>query len=64
MNNLFDGCGEMFQSLFDPHDTMPVINPASGLPMVGHSTAGVDVGGNLYGMDDSTWSWGGGFLDD
>lgn len=26
-----------------------VINPATGLPMVGDSMAGIDVGGNLYG---------------
>ena len=28
------------------------INPATGLPMVSDSLAGVDVGGNLYGVND------------
>lgn len=64
MNDLFDTFGAMFPLLFDPHDTMPVINPANGLPMVGGSTAGVDVAGNLYGMADSTGPWGGGFPGD
>lgn len=27
------------------------INPATGLPMLGDSTCGVDVGGNPYGTD-------------
>lgn len=64
MNDPFDVCGGIFPSLFDQHDTMPVINPASGLPMIGHSTAGIDVAGNLFGMNDSAEPWGGGFLDD
>lgn len=64
MNDLFDGFGAMFPSLFGQHDTMPVINPASGLPMIDDSTAGVDVAGNLYGTDDSAWLGGGSFLDD
>ena len=31
--------------------TMTVINPATGLPMLGGSTGGVDVGGSPFGMD-------------
>lgn len=33
--------------------SLPVINPATGLPMVGDSIGGVDVGGNLYGTQSS-----------
>lgn len=29
------------------------INPATGLPMISDSTAGVDVGGNPYGFNDN-----------
>ena len=37
----------------DSFSSMPVINPATGLPMVGDSIGGIDVGGNLYGSSDS-----------
>jgi len=29
----------------------PVVNPATGLPMLGDSMGGVDVGGSPYGTD-------------
>jgi hypothetical protein len=29
--------------------SFPTINPATGLPMISDSTAGVDVGGHFYG---------------
>ncbi|MFT7771644.1 hypothetical protein [Roseateles sp.] len=38
---------------FDSNSSLPVINPATGLPMVGDSIGGVDVGGNLYGTQSS-----------
>jgi len=31
--------------------TMTVINPATGLPMLGDSIGGVDAGGSPFGMD-------------
>lgn len=31
--------------------TMTVINPATGMPMVGNCIGGVDVGGSPFGMD-------------
>mgnify|MGYP001051936180 CR=1 FL=1 len=34
---------------FGSTHAFPTINPATGLPMIGDSTAGVDVGGHLYG---------------
>lgn len=39
-----------------PHHTSqlhesPVINPCTGLPMAGNSTAGFDIGGSPYGED-------------
>lgn len=34
-------------------DSSPVINPATGLPMVGDSIGGFDVGGNVYGSSSS-----------
>lgn len=64
MNDLFEGCGGVFLPLFGLHDTLPVINPASGLPMFGSTIGGLDVAGNPFGMDDSTWLGGGCFLDD
>lgn len=33
-------------------DCCPIINPASGLPMV-NGDSGVDIGGNSYGFNDS-----------
>ena len=38
-----------------------VINPATGLPMVGDSTGGVDVGGSPYGQSWSTYDTFGSF---
>lgn len=36
----------------DSFGEVGAINPATGLPMVSGSTAGFDVGGNLYGIDN------------
>ena len=41
-----------------------VINPATGLPMVGDSYAGVDVGGNSYGTNDADFNSSYDFWDD
>ncbi len=30
---------------------MPVVNPATGLPMLDGNTGGVDVGGSPFGID-------------
>lgn len=36
---------------------VPCINPATGLPMMSDSMAGLDVGGNAYGFShDDTWN--------
>lgn len=43
MSNLFDKDEMNTQCV--------VINPASGLPMVGCNTGGMDVAGNFYGSD-------------
>lgn len=37
---------------FGTHMVETYINPATGLPMVSDSMAGVDVGGNIYGFND------------
>ncbi len=41
----------------------PIVNPATGLPMLDASIGGVDVGGSPYGMDinGSTGDLGSGF---
>ncbi|MHB8679541.1 MAG: hypothetical protein ACYC7G_07385 [Rudaea sp.] len=43
-----------FDRLFDPDESGPTFNPATGLPMLGH--CGVDIAGNPYGTDWSTHS--------
>jgi hypothetical protein len=44
--------------IFNPHTEQPIdhpkINPATGLPMAGNSSYGVDVGGNTYGTTDAS----------
>lgn len=42
-----------FCSSSDDHHTQ--INPATGLPMTGSGTGGVDVGGNPFGTDLHRW---------
>ena len=64
MNDLFEGCGGVFSLLFGSHDMLPTINPASGLPVVGSTNSGLDVAGNPYGIDYSTWMGGGSFPGD
>lgn len=32
-------------------EAAPVVNPATGLPMIDNSTGGMDVAGNPYGQD-------------
>lgn len=32
-------------------EAAPVVNPATGLPMIDNSTGGIDVAGNLYGLN-------------
>ena len=34
------------------HDIEHMVNPATGLPMVGDSCGGVDVGGSPFGIDN------------
>lgn len=36
--------------------TIPDINPATGLPMVGDVVGGLDVAGNPYGVDVSAYA--------
>lgn len=45
--------GHSWDDAFGGVSSVPVINPATGLPMVGDSFGGVDVGGNLYGTQSS-----------
>lgn len=45
--------GHSWDDALDGASSLPVINPATGLPMVGDSIGGVDVGGNLYGTQSS-----------
>ena len=45
--------GHSWDDAFGASPSMPVINPATGLPMVGDSMGGVDVGGNLYGTQSN-----------
>lgn len=37
----------------DDSDGFPAINPATGLPMAGPGTGGIDIGGNVYGTSPS-----------
>ncbi|MCW0201532.1 MAG: hypothetical protein OJI74_06655 [Rhodanobacter thiooxydans] len=61
--NLFEECGAVFPPLFGLLTPTSVINPASGLPMLGPPFAGVDIAGKPYGMADVFGLGGGGLLD-
>lgn len=40
------------------------INPATGLPMVGNDTCGIDVGGNVYGTNSNEFNTSSSFIHD
>lgn len=46
-----DDSGYYYDDDFSSHE-MPAINPATGLPMCGPGTCGVDAGGHVYGSSD------------
>jgi len=60
--DLFEECGAVFPPLSGMLAPTPEINPASGLPMLGPTFAGVDIAGNPYGMADVFGLGGGGPL--
>ncbi len=43
-------------NLYDEDSRVTVVNPATGLPMVSNSCAGIDVGGNSYGTNDADFN--------
>jgi len=49
LRDLFSSDAGRVQGIDDM--TVTVINPATGLPMLGDSIGGVDVGGSPFGMD-------------
>lgn len=58
------GLGASDDSLMGSSDLhMSYTNPATGLPMVSDSTAGFDVGGNLYGFNNNDLSSAGSSFD-
>ncbi|WP_339348668.1 hypothetical protein [uncultured Sphingomonas sp.] len=60
---IFDRIGEWFSriewggsdSSFRSSDNYTHINPATGLPMTGSGTSGLDVAGNPFGTDLHRW---------
>lgn len=61
-----DATEDPSHDLLNPWDDGFAINPATGLPMIGDTEAGIDIGGNCYGesMDwQSASDWGCGAVD-
>lgn len=62
LQNLFSGDSVTGSSITDM--SWPIVNPATGLPMVGDRMGGVDVGGSPFGTDiHQSWDSGGSGMD-
>lgn len=52
--NRFFGRATEEQGTCTTHEP-PIINPATGLPMIDNSIGGIDVGGSPFGQDTHQW---------
>lgn len=59
MTDQHDGSNSLYEwdDTWDDSASLPVVNPSTGMPMVGNNIGGFDVGGSPYGQDIHHIPW-------